>query len=50
MKLFNRKGTAMKKEASSKTVMVLSGKAKQVFRYMELAAEYKGKKTLKELP
>lgn len=32
-----------------KTVIVLSGKAKQVFRYLSLLAQYKGNKTLKEL-
>ncbi len=32
-----------------KTIIVLSGKAKQVFRYLSLVAKYKGNKTLKEL-
>ena len=32
-----------------KTVMVVSGKAKQVFKYLALTAKYKGKVTLKEL-
>ena len=37
------------KEESMGTVIVLSGKAKQVFNYLALLAQYKGKKTLKEL-
>ena len=32
-----------------KTVIVLSGKAKNVFKYTSLIAQYKGKTTLKEL-
>jgi len=32
-----------------KTIIVLSGKARQVFRYMALLAQYQGKKTLKDL-
>jgi hypothetical protein len=32
-----------------RNVIVLSGKAKQVFRYLSLLAQIKGSKTLKEL-
>ena len=32
-----------------KTVILLSGKAKQVFKYLALVAQYKGKVTLKDL-
>ena len=31
-------------------IIVLSGKARQVFQYMALLAKYKGKTTLKDLP
>jgi hypothetical protein len=31
------------------TVIALSGKAKQVFKFLALMAQYKGEKTLKDL-
>ena len=31
------------------TVIALSGKARQVFRFLALLAQFKGEKTLKEL-
>ena len=33
----------------SQTVISLSGKAKQVFRFLELLAKFSGSKTLKDL-
>jgi hypothetical protein len=37
------------KEAQMQTVIALSGKAKQVFKFLALMAQFKGEKTLKDL-
>jgi hypothetical protein len=47
------KGKASKpkknKEMQMQTVIALSGKAKQVFKFLALMAQFKGEKTLKDL-
>jgi hypothetical protein len=41
--------TERTRKAQMQTVIALSGKAKQVFKFLALMAQYKGEKTLKDL-